>query len=232
MVASVITSTIIRTVIISDWKLLYYPSTGLIYCGSILPKYDIFLYLFAGISVVMNMIVHIIILFMFIHGLWSLNRGMIEQFMASHAVDRTPTATKQEPPKTQPVTDTSLPSKSEVSLEVVKGHRHKASQSVDDVIEEYYKSDSSSRNAEVKRIVFLHDIMKKQTILCCTAIASSFVYGIFFTIDADNGSPQFGYDICINAICVWLTLGGSEKYWKLCIRYGPCRCCYKKSDLL
>eukprot|EP01083_Nonionella_stella_P094234 264317_1 len=81
---------------------------------------------------------------------------------------------------------------------------------------------------DLREIVALHDLIKKQTILASIALVSStslwclvFWKSHFFW--------EIVWDIAINSICVWLMLKSSKKYWELCIKYGPCICCYRRT---
>ena len=41
---------------------------------------------------------------------------------------------------------------------------------------------------------------------------------------------ESGWDIIVNAICVWIMLDTSKWYWNVCKRYGVCVCCYGKTN--
>ena len=82
----------------------------------------------------------------------------------------------------------------------------------------------------IRTMVKLHHLTKKRTILALIAIVSSCVYWIVAAAVDPWFSILVSVDISINAVCGWLMLKSSEFWWFGCIRYGFCRCCYKKLD--
>ena len=81
------------------------------------------------------------------------------------------------------------------------------------------------------RIIKRHNVMKKQTILVSIAIVSTTIYTVWAGITS-SAVYEFGWDACVNTICVWMMLSSSKRYWNLCKDYGVCRCCfYHTGDL-
>jgi len=80
-----------------------------------------------------------------------------------------------------------------------------------------------------KSILRLHNLIKKQTILVCIALASTTMLAVVSTLDG-SGIAITGWDTTVNALCVWLMLGLSKQYWNCCSRYGLCHCCYLNDD--
>lgn len=76
-----------------------------------------------------------------------------------------------------------------------------------------------------KSILRLHNLIKKQTILVCIAVLSTTGLAVISTLDA-AGIAVCGWDVVVNALCVWLMLGLSKEYWYCCSRYGLCHICY------
>ena len=72
----------------------------------------------------------------------------------------------------------------------------------------------------------LYGLIKKQIILFVIVMISSLTFNTAISINHDL-VVQFGWDLLIKAICVWLMLKTSNKYWNCCKKYGLCRCCYR-----
>ena len=77
---------------------------------------------------------------------------------------------------------------------------------------------------DIEQIQNLHKLMKKQTILVCTAMSSTGVIWIGSIFYGDFAFES-GWDNIVNSICVWMMFDVSEKYWKFCER-RLCWCCY------
>eukprot|EP01084_Bolivina_argentea_P305425 527631_1 len=84
-------------------------------------------------------------------------------------------------------------------------------------------------HASIEMMIKLHHLTKKTTILVAVAIVSSLFYWILSAVDGWY-SILVAWDIMINAICSWLLLKTSMKYWSCFSKYGCCRLCYKKLD--
>ena len=149
-----------------------------------------------------------ILLFMFMHGLCSLNRELIKHFGKDHASGNDDELPADTPGTTEIVTTTS------------------------NVLDNWSKQRSAARDqskSAVKRIVILHNLIKKQTIFVCLSTVSTWVYTLTSVIDVMVGIG-LGWDVIINAICIWMMLDTSKKYWMLCKNYGVCVCCYWKTN--
>ena len=82
---------------------------------------------------------------------------------------------------------------------------------------------------ELERIVKLHNLIKKQTILVVTVIITDITLGIASTMKPELTNLN-GWNIMVNAICVWLMIDTSKRYWNVCRRYGLCLICYRTSN--
>ena len=229
---------------ITDWTLIYFQETELVFCIVSDPGLDITVLIFGSIPTLMNYVVNLIILYMFIKGLWSLNNRMMKQFLEKHIeiqhmdsnTPRTPTPTPTSPEAEENELHR-LPSKSKSkstpSSSSLRSPSLKKGVSLEIVLEKYNSIENrSGMSSEVKRIINLYNVMKKQTILACVAIFSTFGFQLFITIDPAKASPVFSYDIIVNAFCIWLAFGCMDKYWVFCTKYGFCKCCYmKKTDV-
>ena len=112
------------------------------------------------------------------------------------------------------------------------GNRRTNAVSMDIVLDEWGRQKTFVRELqkdEVQRIVSLHNLIKKQTILCCVATGSTCCIW-FGTIFHEDFQFESGWDNCVNAICVWMMLDTSKKYWKMCQKYGFCYLCYRKTN--
>mmetsp|Transcript_110 Transcript_110/g.91 ORF Transcript_110/g.91 Transcript_110/m.91 type:complete len:161 (-) Transcript_110:139-621(-) len=86
------------------------------------------------------------------------------------------------------------------------------------------------RNASMKMMIQLHHLIKKQAILVIIVVISSMILWVSTIFINDWFSVLITWDILINAICCWLMMGSSNKYWLWCAKKGCFRCCYKRLD--
>ena len=84
---------------------------------------------------------------------------------------------------------------------------------------------------EAKRIILLHNLIKKTTILVCFAVISAGLYLIWLDL-APFASQQFAFCGIVNTICVWLMCHTSKKYWNCCKTHGVCKWCYQQENEL
>ena len=80
---------------------------------------------------------------------------------------------------------------------------------------------------DIKAIISLHCLIKKQTILVGIAIISSCLFWAMTAYDSVF-FWEVVWDVVVNVFCIWLMLGSSKQYWELCKRWGLCVCCYLK----
>ena len=106
--------------------------------------------------------------------------------------------------------------------------------SINQVLDSWKRQSTINRDQlrpEVQRIMALHNLIKKQTILVCIAITGTITYfictGIYFDFALESG-----WDVLVNSICVWMMLDTSKVYWNACRKYGICSCCYRKTNKL
>ena len=88
-----------------------------------------------------------------------------------------------------------------------------------------YENDKESVSITMQLLIKLHLLMKKQTILVIYANVSTLIFYLISVL-IPRSSILFPLDISANCICVWLMLGTSEKYWICCTKYGLCCCCF------
>ena len=157
---------------------------------------------------------NLILLCMFIRKLWLLYRAMIQQLVADQMIqDKLGSQAIELESGTASIAHSNA-STSEKNVDIC-------------AVMQRYEAGSMQDRDKIIRIVELYHVMKKHTILICIAILSTWAYQLYLAIDIMNALRQFPYDACINAICVWLILASSQKYWKCCTKYGCCICCYK-----
>ena len=204
----------------SNYKIYYtnmdtiFPQNGLIlaYCGNSQPEQweDIMI----TFEFTMHFIINVILLYMFNRGLWLLNKeNMKRNVIIGIEMERSKL-------KIHPVgNDSALPTRPTLS--------HRTSEQLKIVVEKY-KSEGVNAADDVKRVVELYNLIKKQTILICIASFSTILLGIGFVFDG-RVVLEFGWDLSINVICVWMMLSTSKKYWNCCKAYGLCKCCYLRT---
>ena len=206
-------------------------------------------YIVISLTICVLQLINIIgILILFVKGLWSLNQQMILHYVQNHNIS----SCKVEPnhkeiisgpvitsistntdfncgPST-PIPPEKIGEDDNVDDTDVIQSRHTIT--VGDVLDSWSKQKSAQREkirGDVKRIVELHNLMKKQSVLVGTAIISTITLLISIGGDVDIILLS-GYDIIVNSICVWMMLDSSKKYWISCKNYGICVCCYWKTN--
>ena len=154
------------------------------------------------IVAVIYLLINVSLSYMFLNGLYKLNKELINEFIANAIT----------------------PSEDEQLMSL---HDNQSmSRSIELVLDQYSRSNNSRHVKDsVKRIMDLYGLIKKQTILVVIAIVSSLSFSAATAID-HNLVVHFGWDLLIKGICVWLMLKVSDKYWNCCVKYGLCRCCY------
>ena len=97
----------------------------------------------------------------------------------------------------------------------------------------HYKSQTPEAQAlakpQVQRILQLHNITKKQTILVFVAFLSSAVIWTKAVFDSGD-MKELGWDVVVNSICAWMMLHSSEPFWNFCKKHGCCQCCYVEEN--
>ena len=169
------------------------------------------------IAVILQPLINIGLLFMFVRGLWILNRQMMQTFMHDHQQNSnnpTPTTSQCE---ISTATSTPIP---RVSMNIV--------------LDEWGKQKTITRNqtkGEIERMICLHNLIKKQTILVFIANVSTMTLWIAaVALKRPSILWETGWDNIVNSICVWMMLTESSKYWMLCQKYGLCWCCYRMTN--
>ena len=168
-------------------------------------------------SITMNILIQIILLYMFSRGLWKLNRKMLEHYMADQ-MNRNRSKSQDQDQNTgtpsapsSPTTPSSLTRATSLSIVVDK-----------------YKSDGGKSEETITRIIQLYNLIKKQAILVCISVLSTTMLGGMALFD-DLFVFEMGWDGALNVICVWMMLSTSKRYWDCCKDNGLCKCCYLKT---
>ena len=200
----------------------YDPNTLIGFCasGNITDTSVNFVSITVVIAAIMQPLISIALLFMFVKGLWILNKQMMETFLQDRIeMDISKSTTPQNSPSLSPSTS-DLNSNSNVSMDIV--------------LDQWGKQRTIARDQmrpEIERMVRLHNLIKKQTILVFIANVSTMSIWIGAVI---YGSGSFfwetGWDNIVNSICVWMMLTESKRYWNFCRKYGLCWCCYRKTN--
>ena len=189
----------------------YDPATNLTVCSATNGEQLSPTRLSVGLTViVIQTSILVALLFMFIRGLWSLNKQLMKHFLDDHVRGNSNEFPAQTPDTTEMVTSTSS------------------------VLDNWGKQRTVAREQlrpEVQRIMTLHNLIKKQTILVCISAVSTCVLSGTAIIDISAGMG-LGWDVVINSMCIWMMLDTSKKYWTMCKNYGVCFCCYWRANKL
>eukprot|EP01084_Bolivina_argentea_P244049 408936_1 len=87
-------------------------------------------------------------------------------------------------------------------------------------------TDEKKGNDAAKRIMSLHKLIKKYSILMSISLCSIVVWFLLTILVSSWMWAQIVWFFVINTICSWLMFGSSYKYWKLTTKYGCCSVCY------
>ena len=151
----------------------------------------------SSLGVTYYFVINTILLIMFVKGLWSLNKSMIEIFVNEHV---------NSPIERQPTTINFIISK--------------------------FKATNQQMCRDIQSILEVHSLIQKQIILAIIALISSMFLWISIGIYDFLVIHEVVFDFIINSICIWLMFASSQRYWKLCTKYGFCYCCYRKTQLV
>ena len=83
---------------------------------------------------------------------------------------------------------------------------------------------------EHKKLKFMCELIKKQTILLFFGVSSTFIYFMFAAISFE-GTTLLTWDCLINSLCIFLMFYFAQNYWKCCTKFGCCCCCYITQNL-
>merc|ERR1719334_1796531 len=88
-------------------------------------------------------------------------------------------------------------------------------------------------NGRLERIMALHALIKRSTILAIIMVLSSVLWLAMFVAVHKQFILLVIYPITIHVVCLWLMFATSKPYWEWLTRYGPCWMCYcnKKRDV-
>ena len=182
-------------------------------------------------SSIVQIISFIGLLVLFIRRLHSLNMEMMASFVKETMTNK-PNVVESESGRNDHATAADSASQSSQSSLDVAANTNRIQPCVSAVLD-LWDGQSISRKhqsrTKLARIMRLHNLMKKQTILVFIAIVSSITSWIAVGIDADI-VQEMGWDNAVNLICVWLMLDTSKGYWNICRKYGICFCCYWRSN--
>ena len=203
-----------------------FESSPFAYCNSIFvssPKLRSIM--ISGLGAI-NFILMIILLYMFNRGLWMTNKLLMKVYVRDHvdaSIHSIVNSTETQTIQTQ--TQTLSPPSAPVHME--KASSTSANEDLK-VIVDTYDSERKDADISVKRIINLHNLIKKQTILVCIAVISTTLIGSLAAVDPKMGL-EIGWDFGINLICAWMMLSTSKRCWHCCTHYGICKCCYLKT---
>ena len=167
---------------------------------------------------------------MFVRGLWQLHQQMVLHFMES-----------AQPKRPVPIHCTTMsdvldiPSIDNENISDLDGRKTpslRRKNSMDIVLDEWNQKNERQKNRlrnEVERIVKLHNLIKKQAILVCIATGATTLNWIATALKGEMLWMN-GWDNIINAVCVWMMLEISKRYWDVCRLYGCCWCCYRRTN--
>lgn len=99
--------------------------------------------------------------------------------------------------------------------------RKKTTVTVAEVVEELKRKNESAR-----RLLRLHRINKKHTILFWCLIVVNIIWTILITLVSSWMWLEVTYNILVNIVCVWLMFGISRRYWKFATKWCCCYVCY------
>ena len=204
-----------------SFTLQYDPDTDIAFCAVDSLSRDSYFGIAGYLIAITQPIDAAILLFMFVRGLWKLNKQMMKSFVQNRI--------SKGPGNHPPVVHVAVNSGSEVCED---GNGREKGVSMDIVLEEWGRQKTFVREIqkdEVQRIVTLHNLIKKQTILVCVATGSTCCIWLGALFYGDF-TYENGWDNCVNAICVWMMLDTSKKYWRICQKYGLCYWCYRKTN--
>eukprot|EP01084_Bolivina_argentea_P249161 416979_1 len=214
---------IILLVTAAEWILLHGESSNISFCGNnavdkiILSDIDAIL---SVIVAIFHIAMSIGLLYMFIRGLVLVNRILIKSFVTEHvhpdAINLNNIVQRQTEINKFDLKDISPDA---ISVKTVLAECTDATKTA---VERKHLS------REASKILVLHDLVKKQTILVATSIISSALLWILGAVN-DWFILELYWDMSINAVCVWLMLASSNKYWDLC-KKSCLRCFYVKEN--
>ena len=164
-------------------------------------------------TAIFHFVMNSLLLIMFVRGLWSINKLFIKVYVKEYCnveldEDTNSSSHFRKQPSISVVLEQCTMNDGEVSVSRSRKE--------------------STENA--RHILRLYDLVKKQTILVSISVISSVLLWILVLIN-DWFSLQIYWDVAINAICIWLMLGSSQKYWTFCTKTGM-RCCYLKENII
>lgn len=224
---------VVYELVMAEWRIV--TSHGISLCANFVNVANDSWRAYYGIMAICSAIYHFVVncslLFMFVKGLWSINKSFIKSFVDEH-IDKSSiemNSNSSSPRgKTSAIEMNNLPSPTSKTSDIDTVLDKCVSITNDDT-QQVIKKKETMRN--VAHILKLHDLIKKQTILVFMAVVSSVFLWIMICIDNWN-TIQLYWDVSVNSICVWLMLGSSEIYWKFCTKKGIFRCCYRKENTI
>ena len=77
----------------------------------------------------------------------------------------------------------------------------------------------------LQRVIRMHNLIKKQTILVVIAIISSLLIWLLY-ICVNKVWLFTSWDVLLNTICIWFMFSFTKKYWNFAKRYCCCKICY------
>ena len=212
-------SNVICELIIAEWEVVQHEGISICinFVNNAHPWYDEYYRYIAAFTAIFSFTANAVLLLMFVKGLWSVNKLFINSFVNEFC-----------PESEASNDDKSIYEMTSLSISLLPNETQRTQSDMDVVLNKLVTDRKSKKNA--KHILRLYGLIKKQTILCFIAVCSSLVYWCLVAWN-DWFAIQFYWDVWINAICVWLMLGSSSKYWKICTKTFL-RSCYRKENVI
>ncbi len=91
------------------------------------------------------------------------------------------------------------------------------------------RSKKNKKDGAAHRIMKLHGLIKKHTILVYIDVFTTITFFLLFSVVSPWIVTQFPLFLSISNITVWLMFSCSHKYWKLLRKYCCCYLCYQYS---
>ena len=105
-------------------------------------------------------------------------------------------------------------------------HTRKRTMTVDEVKKETEKDESN----QLKMVLKLHKLIKKQTILVYVAIMTGAIW-LVCVVAVDSWIwNELNWVIFVNTVCNWLMFAESKAYWKFLHKYCCCYLCYCRQN--
>eukprot|EP01084_Bolivina_argentea_P266882 452842_1 len=220
----------------NNWSL--YHSNNLIYCSIDFDNHiyhtnestNIGITILFSLCAVLQLFISICLLFMYLKGLTKINHALLQQYIHDEVELHRAQLDDHKARKhhhihsnsTSLIDDGDHDEKQETNiLELMK------KQSLEMVVRRHSESakESNSDLLGLKRVVKMHNLIKKQSILVSISVVSSVLTWIMYIV-MNKVWLLICWDVILSSICVWLTKSFSNKYWQFVKTYLCCKLCY------